>query len=253
MSRSNIVITMAGRGRRFVEAGYGIPKYEIEVRGRCLFDWALSSLANFLTKGCRVIFVCLKENCSGAFLHDRLREMHLSDIRICELAEVTDGQATSAYQSRDLWFLDGPLLIYNIDTRIAPASLKPSFIRPRSDGWMPCARMAGDHWSFVALGEDGWAVEVAEKKRISEYASLGLYWFARAGEYVSAYEHMQEEGDEWSRGERYVAPLYKHFIRSGKKISISELPASRVDVLGTPDELEAFKHGTVDAADVQAI
>ena len=246
MNRSNIVITMAGRGQRFVESGYEVPKYEIQARGRHLFDWALSSLAHFLTAGCRVIFVCLKENCSGDFLRERLSGMRLADVRVCELAGVTDGQATSAYESRGHWRLDDPLLIYNIDTRIDAASLKPSLIRPRSDGWMPCARMAGGHWSFVALGKDGWAVEVAEKRRISEYASLGLYWFARAGEYVSAYEHMQKENGEWSKGERFVAPLYKHFIRIGKKISISELPVSMVDVLGTPDELEAFKHGLAD-------
>jgi len=38
------VIPMAGKGQRFIDAGYNIPKYMIKVNGKELFDWALESL-----------------------------------------------------------------------------------------------------------------------------------------------------------------------------------------------------------------
>lgn len=240
---TNVVITMAGRGRRFAEAGYNAPKYEILAQGRSLFNWSMASLANFLSRGSRVVFVALRGNGTRDFLHANLRGLPISDVRILELEAVTDGQATSAYQSKDLWRLDAPLLIYNIDTYIDPHRLAPRLIRRGSDGWLPCARLSGSHWSFVALAEDGWAVDVAEKVRISDYASLGLYWFARAGDFVAAYEHMAGADRSGTEGERYVAPLYKRILQSGGKVSISVLPASAVGVLGTPKELDSFNRG----------
>ena len=236
----NIVITMAGRGSRFYEAGYTVPKYEIMAHGRSLFDWSMLSLKNFLSPDSRVIFVCLAENKSADYVQRQSAALGLQDVHVVELAQLTDGQATSAYVSRELWRPDEPLLIYNIDTYVNPRALQPTQIRPGSDGWVPCFQVPGEHWSFVKLGEDGWATDLAEKQRISDFASIGLYWFARAAEYVNAYDEFFADPANLVRGERYVAPLYKHLVRNGKHISIADLALQDVHVLGTPAELEVF-------------
>lgn len=236
----NIVITMAGRGSRFYDAGYKVPKYEIMAHGRSLFDWSMLSLRQFLQEPARLIFVCLKENDSGAYVRERCAALALQDVHVLELDAVTDGQATSAWLSRDLWQPDAPLLIYNIDTYVEPRALSPADIRPGSDGWVPCFQVPGDHWSFVRLGDDGWAIDLAEKTRISDFASIGLYWFARAADYASAYECFFADPANLVRGERYVAPLYKQLLRDGGRISIADLDPATVHVLGTPAELEAF-------------
>jgi len=236
----NIVITMAGRGSRFYEAGYTVPKYEIIAHGRSLFDWSMLSLRNFLSPDCRVIFVCLAENKSVNYVQRQSTALGLQDVNIVELSQLTDGQATSAYVTRELWRPEEPLLIYNIDTYVNPLMLQPGQIRPSSDGWVPCFQALGDHWSFVKLGEDGWATDLAEKQRISDFASIGLYWFARAIDYVNAYDNFFADQANLVRGERYVAPLYKHLLRNGKHISITNLALQDVRVLGTPAELEVF-------------
>ncbi|WBS02047.1 glycosyltransferase family 2 protein [Pseudoduganella sp. SL102] len=236
----NIVITMAGRGSRFYDAGYTVPKYEIMAHGRSLFDWSMLSLQQFLEQPARLIFVCLKENDSGAYVRERCAALGLADVHVLELDAVTDGQATSAWLSRDLWQADAPLLIYNIDTYVEPRALAPADIRPGSDGWVPCFQVPGDHWSFVRLGEDGWATDLAEKERIADFASIGLYWFARAADYASAYERFFADPANLVRGERYVAPLYKQLLRDGGRISIADLDPATVHVLGTPAELQAF-------------
>ena len=236
----NIVITMAGRGSRFYEAGYTVPKYEILAHGRSLFDWSMLSLRNFLSCDSRVIFVCLAENHSADYVRSRCEALGLGEVHIIELNQLTDGQATSAYMSQELWRLEEPLLVYNIDTYVNPRALDPSKIRVDSDGWVPCFRVPGEHWSFVELSEDGWAVDFAEKKRISEHASIGLYWFKQAGRYAQAYERFFVEPANLVRGERYIAPLYRQLLMEGAKVSISDLSLSDVHVLGTPDELEVF-------------
>lgn len=236
----NIVITMAGRGSRFHDAGYTVPKYEIMAHGRSLFDWSMLSLREFLREPARVIFVCLAENRSGEYVRSRCAALGLTDVHVLELDGVTDGQATSAWLSRELWLPDAPLLIYNIDTYVEPQALAPADIRPSSDGWVPCVTVPGEHWSFVALGADGWATDLAEKRRISDHASVGLYWFAHAAAYASAYERYFADPANLVRGERYVAPLYRQLLADGGKVSIADLDPATVHVLGTPAELEAF-------------
>lgn len=237
---TNIVITMAGRGSRFYEAGYTVPKYAIEAHGRSLFDWSMLSLKNFIDSDSRIVFVCLKENDSSAYVRRQCAMLGLEDVHVLELDQITDGQATSAYVSRHLWRDGDPLLVYNIDTYIHPRALHPDQIAPGSDGWIPCFQVPGEHWSFVGTGPDGWAREVAEKKRISGNASVGLYWFRDAAGYVDAYDRFFAAGNGLVKGERYIAPLYAQLIAEGKKISISDLPVADVHVLGTPAELQVF-------------
>jgi len=43
----NIVITMGGLGFRFQKAGYTVPKYQIEVKGKTLFEWSMISMDAF--------------------------------------------------------------------------------------------------------------------------------------------------------------------------------------------------------------
>jgi dTDP-glucose pyrophosphorylase len=231
---------MAGRGSRFYEAGYKVPKFEVMAHDRSLFNWSMCSLENFMTPSSRVIFVCLKENKSSDFVMRQAKKLGLTDVHIVELHELTDGQATSAYMSRELWNPEWPLLIYNIDTYVKPHALKPDDIRSGSDGWVPCFRVSGEHWSFVKLGDDGWAVDLAEKQRISDYASIGLYWFRRADRYVELYEQFFSDTKNLVRGEKYIAPLYRQLLTEGGKVSLSDLRLADVHVLGTPTELDRF-------------
>lgn len=237
---SNIVITMAGLGSRFRKAGYSVPKYEIEVNGRSLFDWSMLSLKYFLGQGSRLIFVALAQQNAREFVAARCKALGLELSAFIELPELTDGQATSALSAESVWDPELPLGIYNIDTFVEPWSLAPGDIRPQSDGWVPCFKSVGDHWSFVRLGDDGWAVESAEKRRISEHATIGFYWFRTAALYSELYARHFAEGGGQEANERYIAPMYKSLIEEGGKVSIASLPVDAVHVLGTPDEVEAF-------------
>lgn len=238
--KQNILITMAGRGSRFLEAGFHVPKYEIMAHGRSLFEWSMISLTNFFSKESRVIFVCLAENDSAEFILQEVKKFNLEDVHVVELGAIADGQATSAYLSHVKWQLDWPLLIYNIDTFVRPRALNFDCIRAGSDGWVPCVKVPGDHWSFVRVAPDGWAVELAEKRRISENASIGLYWFKRAGSYIDLYKRFYVDQNNLTLGEKYIAPLYAQLIADGGKVSSTDLPLNDVHMLGTPEELKKF-------------
>ena len=42
------------------------------------------------------------------------------------------------------------------------------------------------------------------------------------------------------KNEKYIAPLYNYMIEKGMSVTISIVDASKVHVLGTPEELQVF-------------
>ena len=233
----NIVITMAGAGTRFRKAGYTVPKYQIEAHSKTLFEWAMLSLEDFRSPDNRYIFIVRQEDKAEEFISKQCSTMKLDNYAVLQLETGTDGQATTVMKAIPYCYIDEPLLIYNIDTFVEPGEMKVSDIV--GDGFIPCFKAPGDHWSFVKLGEKGKVVEVREKERISENCTLGAYYFNSCSLYTRLYhEYYGQQTQEDT--EKYVAPLYNKLILEGGEVLISIVPYDRVHVLGTPEELNVF-------------
>lgn len=243
MTKSNtVIITMAGEGQRFRAAGYSVPKYEVEVRGKTLFAWAVDSLQNMLTSDSHVVFIARKTFQPEAFIAKECEKLGIQQFDVVLLEQLTDGQATTVLHAKQAPInMENPVLIYNIDTHVTPQCLTPE--NNRGDGWIPCFPGKGTGWSFVRIDEAGLAVEVREKKRISSHATIGLYGFSSFTTYEMVYHHYYSNPDNVECQERYIAPLYNEMIREGGQVYISELPEDAVFPLGTPDEVEVFRHG----------
>lgn len=233
----NIIITMAGAGSRFRDAGYSQPKYQIEAHGKTLFTWSLLSLKRYLPQANRVIFLVRAEDQAAAFIRKEAEQLGIYDPLIIELDYLTDGQATTALLGVQHCQANEPIMIYNIDTYIEPGELTLEAIR--GDGYIPCFPAEGTHWSFVRLNEENRAVEVAEKRRISDHCSLGAYYFASAALFQDAYDRLYGSGWDGAR-EKYIAPMYNLLIDHGREVTISLVDPRRVHVLGTPEELNVF-------------
>ena len=107
-----------------------------------------------------------------------------------------------------------------------------------ADGVLQLFRAPGDHWSFAEV-QEGRVVRVAEKERIAEWCSTGLYGVGSASRFV---ELAWEAHDETPPGrEPYVAPLYEALLRQGGLVMPSY--ASEVVPLGTPEELSTVEPG----------
>ena len=229
---------MAGYGKRFRVAGYDLPKYAIEVNGRTLFEWAMLSLSNIASLD-EYIFVVRIDDLAYDFIHEKCRGLNISNFRVLELNSPTNGQATTALMAVAGCRDDESILIYNIDTFVEPNCL--ALRESELDGYIVCFKAPGSHWSFVGLDAFGRVVEVREKERISDYATVGLYWFKNKFIYIQAYNAMYSNNQNLVSGEAYVAPLYNNLIANGLKVEMYEVPFECVHSLGTPEELEAFK------------
>lgn len=233
-----IVITMAGLGERFKKAGYKVPKYQIEARGKTLFEWSLESLRGYGTEGNTYYFIVRKEDKASEFIKEKCRLLGIVSYRIMELSKRTDGQATTAMLAGEYWKKDAPLLVYNIDTYVEAFEMKSEQLK--GDGFIPCFHAPGDHWSFVKLNDNEMAETVAEKERISDNCTLGAYYFKSCSLYEELYREYYAEDEHLSKGEKYIAPLYNYLILKGGEVYISIVPKEKVHVLGTPEELKEF-------------
>ena len=90
--KMNIIITMAGNSRRFREAGFTQPKYEIQAHGRTLFEWSMLSLSQFWQRGARAIFVTRQEFNARPFIEAHAPLCGISEYSVIELDEATAGQ-----------------------------------------------------------------------------------------------------------------------------------------------------------------
>ncbi len=237
--KTSVIITMAGDGERFRRKGYLAPKYMIQAGGRPLFWWALVSLRRFLDAGAEVVFAARVEHEPDLFIAEQCGNLAIDTYRILHVSRLTDGQATTALLAGELLSrCDRPCLIYNIDTYVEPEWLPPA--SARGEGWVPCFPGEGNGWSFARAGADGRVTELAEKRRISPHATIGLYWFSSFDLYRRCYERHFAAGVGTAAGERYIAPIYNTLIAMGGAVYMHDVPQQAVHPLGTPEDVEAF-------------
>ncbi len=236
----DIVITMGGLGSRFRKKGYTVPKYMIEAKGKTLFEWSLISLEGYKKNVAQYVFIAMadKSNDVKAFIEGKCQELGIENYHVILLHYLTDGQATTAKLASQYWDKEHALLIYNIDTYVEAGEMHSEELR--GDGFIPCFQAEGDHWSFVRLDDAGKVVEIKEKQRISNYCTLGAYYFKTCQLYEELYDEYYSQNRELVNGEKYVAPLYDYLLSKGGEIFISDIDPKRVHVLGTPEELEVF-------------
>jgi NDP-sugar pyrophosphorylase family protein len=234
----NVVMPMAGRGSRFSQIGVTTPKPLIDVRGKPMYAWATDGLP--LAHARRLIFICLAEHLADRALEADIRARYGQyDPLVIPLAQVTEGQACTVLAARDWIAGSEPLLIFNADTYCRTTLAGALQSLPQSvDGVLDVFRAAGDRWSFARVDDELRVLETAEKRRISAWATTGLYYFRRGADFVRHAEAMIADGERANR-EFYVAPLYNRMIAEGADIRAN--PVDDVWVLGTPEDLARFE------------
>lgn len=236
----NFVIPMAGRGQRFFDAGFAVPKMLIEAKGKTLLEWSVDSLPlNLCTK---LIFVLLNEHEKNYGLSEFIKQKYTGnyEVHFVYLDETTRGQAETVVGAKDLIDFDQDLLIYNIDTAFSSLKLAERLKNDKIDGVLGAFKDSSESikYSFAKCDGDGFVTEVAEKVHISDNALNGLYHFRKPADFFKiAEQHIALE--QTSKGEFYIAPMYNDLIQEGKKFVIDL--CDEIFILGTPEELEEFK------------
>ena len=93
-----------------------------------------------------------------------------------------------------------------------------SFLRNNdADGGIVTFISTHPKWSFVKLNEAGLITEVAEKKPISNIATVGIYYYKHGKTFVEAAEQMITKNIR-TNNEFYIAPTFNEIIQNGGKL-----------------------------------
>ncbi len=234
----NILIPMAGRGSRFAQAGYALPKPLIDVYGHPMVEYVIRNVTP--SEPHRFIFLCLQEHLQEFALADRLREM-APGCEIVPVDHVTEGAACTALLAESLVDSDEPLMTANSDQYVDIRIDDYLAAMGGRDGLIMTMPGDDEKWSYIREDGRGLVTEVREKQRISRIGTVGIYNFARGRDFVRAAKQMIAK-DLRVNGEFYLAPVYNELIAEGAEIGWWNAGplGEKVFGTGTPKDLPSF-------------
>ncbi|MEH6989540.1 glycosyltransferase family 2 protein [Cytobacillus firmus] len=229
----NIIIPMAGKGNRFVQAGYKKPKMLVTIKGRPMFYWALKGLRDHF-KLSNFTFVCLEEHLQTTNLEEEIRKFAPGS-KIVTVHEYTQGQAETVLKAALKLDQNKELLVFNCDTFFKCTKFS---INNNLDGQITVFKSNNPGLSYVKVNKSELVVKIAEKEIISNLATIGLYYFKSTNLYIDACNQIIQNNIK-SHGEYYISKIYEVLIKKGMKIGINL--ADECYPLGTPIEKEIFE------------
>lgn len=240
MQKLNIVIPMAGRGQRFVDAGYVRPKPLILIDGKPMIEWVVNNIAPSIDH--QFIFVCQQLHVERYALDSVLGEICDNPI-IIPINNITQGAACTVLCAKEYINNDQPLMIANSDQWL-DFDIDDYITSWRSDeveGYIMTMTSSENKWSYIKYGAHNEVIGVVEKEVVSDEATTGIYNFNKGSLFVKYASQMVQEGKK-SKGEYYVAPIYDYFSADNKHFDFFNIGQDRTTMfgLGTPQDLEHF-------------
>jgi NDP-sugar pyrophosphorylase family protein len=235
-----LIIPMAGRGSRYANVGYTTPKPLIEINGKSMLYHAFQSVKD--VPYTKVVFIALKEHERDYGIRKLIQEQIVQDFELILLDDVTEGQLCTVLEA-SAYFKQGHAILIAASDSYIKSNIENDIKQNNIDGLISVINLPGEQWSFAKTDEEGKVIEVAEKTRISDNASTGIYYFKDA----RLFEQMGNElinQKETTKGEYYIMPLYNKLIAQGANIRLSQ--ANAMWDMGTPEakqKFEAYLHG----------
>lgn len=232
-----VAVLMAGKGKRFSEKGYQMPKPLIDVNGKPMIQRVVENI----NLNASYTFYVLKEHYELYSLKYLLPLICKNNpCRIILVDKVTEGAACTALLDDTLESSDDELLIANSDQLVEwDGNHFLSYLRnKKADGGIVTFTASDPKWSYVkTTNETNIVTEVVEKQVVSNLATAGLYYFYSARDFVLSVKLMINKNIR-TNGEFYLAPSYNELI--SKWGNVYSYPVPEVHGLGTPEDYERY-------------
>lgn len=231
----NVIIPMAGAGKRFSDVGYTIPKPFIPVNGKPM----VQSVVENLNIDGKHIFIIQKSHSVGKNLETFLNSISPNCI-IISVDKLTDGPACTALLAEE-YIDETPLVIVNCDQMIHDFDIKKleEFAKiNKADGVLGAFISSSKKNSYMKVDPQGEVIEIKEKIVISNIATNGLHFWSNGKDFVYSSKQMIQSNERYNN-EFYIAPSYNYLVKDGKKI----LPFfyNLHFPIGTPEDLNKYK------------
>ncbi len=244
--RLNVVIPMAGRGKRFSEAGFKLPKPMIDVAGKPMIQRVVESL----NIDAQYHFIVDKTDFYTYGMENVLRKV-VPDCNIIKFPRKTAGALNSVLLSDIYINKDEPILIANSDQIMTWNSLDVmykifndlchagliTFTDDRSEEDVKKNPL----WSFCKTDKLGLVSEVIEKQYCgSQAANTGLYFCKRAGDFFKAAEMVIQKKIRINN-EFYVSSAFDWLCKNSDNV-VKEFRINNDEFhpVGTPEQLQVY-------------
>ena len=232
MTKTHLVMPMAGRGSRFSAKGYKEPKPLLQIYGKPFFYWSTQSVRKFVELS-SLDFVVLEEHVSGFHIDAEIRK-YFPEARIHVLPEVTEGAVITALKGCEDIDDQFPVVFNDCD-HLFKSSEFNSFCRSGcgSDihGILLTFSSNEPRYSFVGKDDKGNVVRTVEKEAISSEAICGCYYF-------SSRDVFERESQKYIKHceykEYFMSGVYNSMISDG--MIVRSIPTDFHVSFGTPDE-----------------
>ena len=236
----NVVIPMAGRGKRFFDKGYKLPKPLLVIDGKKMVEHVIKNMS---FPGARFIFLILKEHAESYAL-DKILSEAVPGCEIIQLDGVTEGAACTVLKAEKYIDNDQPLIIKDCDQILdwVPSHFFRFMERNAADGGILTIHTQDRGFSFVEplkKNRDFFFVNrTAEKVAISTIGATGLYYFLKGSYFVKHAKQMIRKNIR-TNNEFYICPVYNEIIEDG--LNVLYYPIAEMLSLGTPEDFESNK------------
>lgn len=234
----NVIIPAAGEGSRFAKAGWKSPKPFIDVNGKMMVEHVIDNVA---PEPYKKTLLLRKAHIEAS--PEKAARLSAAGADILSVDELTEGTACTVLLGRQVFDNDDPMMVANSD-QLVDFDVKAyvdDCLNRELDGSILVFRdkFMDPKWSFAKVDESGLVTEVAEKKVISDLATVGIYFFTRGSDFVKAAVDMIARNDRVNN-EFYTCPVYNYMIKNGAKIGVYEVEFEDMKGLGIPDDLNGY-------------
>ena len=231
----NILIPMAGAGSRFEKAGYKEPKPLINIFEKPMIQWVIE---NIKCDDANYIFIVQENHFDKYDIKNTINKL-CKKYEIIKINGITEGAACTTLFAKSYINNNQKLIIANSDQFVEWSN--NDFKEFSSNDNIDCNILTfkSNHpkWSYVKLNKNNFVEEVAEKKVISNIATVGIYFWKNGNDYVKYAEQMISKNIRVNN-EFYVCPVFNEAIKDSKKIRVFNI--EKLWGLGTPEDLKYF-------------
>lgn len=252
--KMKILISMAGDGKRFKDAGYTdnkavLPMIYRKTGEKCpMVICAVKDLPGIEAHGKNLAFI-MRDFHKQAKMDRRIREWY-SEAAVFSIKNLTQGQVCTCLLAESFIEKDDELLIAACDNGIEYSKEDFKKLKKETDALVftfrhdPRVCEQPDAFGWVKVHEGNVISEISVKKHISDkpendHAIVGTFWFRTGNIFMEAAKKLIQENDRVNN-EFYVDQMINHVLKLGYRAHVFDV--KRFLNYGSPVDYENYKN-----------
>ena len=242
-----LVVTMAGEGQRFVKAGFSTPKPFIEVKGKTILDWTMTSVGP-LIREYSLTFAIRAEHETNFGIIEKLKKQYGENCKFQIFDKTTRGNLDTALITSKALLTDKSQSVVFLDSDnkydVVNFQSLLNGIKDRDFGVLCYFKLKDENdlkWAFCAVDPVTHRVtNIQEKEKIdSGQPMIGFFFWSSVGFFEKIAEEIFKQPPA-KNNEYYMSQAYDYLLQNNYPVYAFE--STHMVPLGTPEDLITFSN-----------